>query len=175
MSTTYTLLHLTDEQEVEISIKRKAEDVEPVIMSKMEAQLAENSTEPPVLVKIQFPPSISLQLADVADEVLIECSPFSLQSTTSVPIPQQALSAKTETYCVHEDIEEELLKSKETDEIDFDDTVSVYPLPLVNNLSNIDDEAVGLPIGPAGPINPTAEPGTDGRTWVMDVRHGQQQ
>ena len=71
MFTTYTLLHLTDEQEVEISIKRKAEDVEPVIMSKMEAQLAENSTEPPVLVKIQFPPSTSLQLADVADEVLI--------------------------------------------------------------------------------------------------------
>lgn len=84
MSSTYTLLHLTDEQEVEISIKRKAEEVEPVIISDMKAELTENSTEnsteSPVLVTIQFPPSTSLHLADVdvAVEVVMTESPFSL-------------------------------------------------------------------------------------------------
>ena len=135
MSSTYTLLHLTDEQEVEISIKRKAEEVEPVIISKMKAELTDN--------------------------------------------PQQSPFANTETYSVHEDIQEELPKSKEAEEIHFDDAVSDYPLPLVNNLSDTDVEAIvdgkeaaaatDCRSDQAGSIILTPEPGTDGTTELRCV------
>ena len=176
------MLHSSDDQKLKETSKRKAEEDEDelqvAIIKKMKAEQAEDSTKQPSLATTQLLSSALLEL-DEDSEGVSECPPHSLSEESATIFSEQSAAGKTEDASrVDDQTEGELLESTEAEEIFFNEVVSDYPPPLINNFPDLEDgtigeegeeEAIVATAGQSDQAEPslTSELGTDGPDVVV--------
>ena len=113
------------------------------IIKKMKAEQSEDSTKQPSLATSHLFSFATQELEEDTKEVS-KCPPPSLSEESATVISEQSLNGKIEDASRVDDNDEgEVPKSREAEEIYFNEAVSDYPPPLINNFPDLEDGAIG--------------------------------